>query len=96
MATYHARMMDASTGGEGAYRFEGPDDLMMRTADEIVSRFFDQVEAQLPSTSIDWELNGAFNNRERKVVTAIGSLISGKDPSLPFLLMIAEKEIAKS
>lgn len=91
MATYYARMMDAATGGEGAYEFEGPQDLMERTADEVVEAFFTKVEAQLPSTHIDWELNGALKNREIKVVTAMGSLIPGpNEPLLPFLLLIAD------
>jgi hypothetical protein len=37
MATYFARIMDAQTGGEGAYEFEAADDLMGRTGDEIVN-----------------------------------------------------------
>ncbi len=90
MPTYHARMLDAETGGEGRYRFDAPADLMSRTADEIVATFFDHVEKEVLRRHADWEVNGVMKNRERGVVTAIGSLIPHKnDPPLPFLLMIS-------
>ncbi len=90
MATYYARMMDGATGGEGAYEFTGPDDLMSRTADEIVTTFFDHVENQVLTRHADWELNGAIKNRPHGVVTAMGTLIPERnDEPLPFLLMIA-------
>jgi len=90
MPVYHARMLDADTGGEGRYRFDGPADLMGRTADEIVTVFFDHVEKEVLRRHADWEINGVMKNRDRGVVTAIGSLIPAKnDPSLPFLLMIS-------
>ena len=90
MATYYARMLDAKTNGEGTYTFAGPADLMERTADEIVNTFFEHVEQQVLQTNADWEVNGIMKNKERGVVTAIGSLIPEKnDPPLPFLLMIS-------
>lgn len=92
MTTFYARVLDGETGGEGAYTFEGPADLMSRTADEIVSAFFDKVENDILTKHVDWELNGILKNKERGVVTAMGSLISGKnEPPLPFLLMIAAR-----
>lgn len=90
MTVYFARMLDAVTNGEGAYRFDGPADLMQKTADEIVAVFFHFVERDLLSTHADWEVNGIMKNKERGVVTAIGSLIPERgDPPLPFLLMIS-------
>lgn len=92
MATYFAKMLDAETGGEGSYSFEGPDDLMQRTADEIVTAFFAAVEPQVLKYNVDWEINGIMKNRERRVVTAIGSLIPERDePDMPFLLMISDR-----
>jgi hypothetical protein len=92
MATFHAQMIDAETGGEGNYRFEAAADLMNQTGDEIVTVFFNQVESELLRGHADWELNGVMNNRDRRVVTAMGSLIPEKnDPPLPFLLMISER-----
>jgi len=91
MTTYYARLLDAETGGEGSYEFDGPQDLMQRTADEIVSIFFDHAESQVLKGRVDWEINGVFKNRERRIVTAMGSLIPGKDePALPFLLLISD------
>lgn len=91
MTTYYARMLDAETGGEGAYEFEGPPTLMKKTADEIVGAFFDHVESKVLRQHVDWEINGVMKNKERGVVTAMGSLIPEKDePSLPFLLMISD------
>jgi len=91
MTTYFGRMLDAETGGEGSYQFEGPEDLMQRTADEVVSIFFEQVEPRVLRHHVDWEVNGVFKNRERRIVSAIGSLIPQKDePALPFLLLISD------
>jgi hypothetical protein len=95
MANYYARMLDAETNGEGSYVFEGPDDLMHRTADEIVALFFDHVEREVLKTHADWEINGIMKNKERGIVTAMGSLIPQKDdPPLPFLLLITGENFA--
>jgi hypothetical protein len=84
VARYYAKMIDGQTGGEGSYQFDGADNLMSLTADEIVSTFFDHVERDVLQRHSDWELN---------VVTALGSLVpaNGGDPS-PFLLMISERK----
>lgn len=88
---FTARMMDAATGGEGSYEFEGANDLWKKPADEIVAVFFDHVEKEVLKHNADWELNGALKNKERGVVTAMGSLIiDPNEPALPFLLMIAK------
>jgi hypothetical protein len=90
MAKYYARMLDANTSGEGSYTFDGPPDLMQKTADEIVTAFFDYVERDILKSHADWELNGVMKNKEREVVTAIGSLIPHRnDAPLPFLLLIS-------
>jgi hypothetical protein len=92
MATYYAVMMDGETGAEGNYRFEGPADLMKATADEVVALFFDYAQHDVLQNGFDWELNGVMKNRERGVVTAMGSLIPDKeDPPIPFLLMISDR-----
>jgi hypothetical protein len=91
MSTYHARILDAETGSEAAYQFEGPADLMRRTSDEVVGIFFDEVEHEALRGHADWELNAALSNRDRHVVTAIGSLFPKKSaPPIPFLLMISD------
>lgn len=92
MKTFHARMMHAETGGEGSYQFQGPDDLMKKTADEIVAVFLDHVESEILRHHVDWEINAVFKNKQRGVVSAIGSLIPEKDDEpLPFLVMISEQ-----
>lgn len=89
---FYARMMDASTGGEGLYEFEGPDNLFSKTADEVVTAFFEHIEKDILKQHADWEINGVMKNKERKVVTAMGSLIpSVNDEPLPFLVMISEQ-----
>jgi len=40
-------------------------------------------------THVDYELNAAYKDKDRAVVTAMGSLIHDGDPPSPFLLMIA-------
>lgn len=91
MTTYYARMMDATTGGEGSYAFEGPANLMQLTADEVVNAFFAHIESEILHHHADWELNGVMKSRQHGVVTAMGALIPKHDgePS-PFLLMISD------
>ncbi|MEQ8604773.1 MAG: hypothetical protein RIB45_15775 [Marivibrio sp.] len=90
MARYTARMMDAATGGEGRYDFEGPDDLLRQTPVRVVRAFMEHVDRDMfPLTHVDYELNAAYKDQDRGVVTAMGSLIHDGDPPSPFLLMIA-------
>jgi len=97
MATYYARMLDGETNGEGSYIFEGPDDLMGKTADEIVTVFFDHVDQEVLKTHADWEINGVMKNKDRGIVTAIGSLIPNKDDRpVPFLLLISDSRTANN
>ena len=92
MTKYYARMLDGETSGEGQYTFERPADLMRRPADEIVSLFFDHVEKEVLRSNVDWEINGELKNKERRIVTAMGSLIPQKeDPPMPFLLLISDQ-----
>ncbi len=89
MATYSVRMMDASTGGEGRYAFEGPDDLFSETPVRIVKTFMDHVDRSLlPHEHIDYEINAAFKNSEHRTVTALGQLILEHLPPIPFMMMI--------
>lgn len=93
MATFTARLVDAKTGNEGSYDFDGPDDLMDRTPVGVVRHFMEFVDQTvLPSQHVDYELNAAMKNRERRIVTAMGDLHfeHGEDPA-PFMLMIAAK-----
>ncbi|MGP1253781.1 MAG: hypothetical protein ACTS10_05180 [Kiloniellales bacterium] len=90
MATYSVRMMDAETGGEGLYRFDGPEDLFARTPVKIVKAFMDYVDkTELPHEHIEYEINAAFKNGEHKTVTAMGHLILKHLPPIPFMMMIS-------
>jgi hypothetical protein len=92
MPRYYARMLDANTSGEGSYVFEGPPDLMRKTAHEIIAAFFEYIQRDILKTHAHWELNGVMKNKERDVVTVIGSLIPHRNyPPLPFLLMISDR-----
>lgn len=97
MTTYYARILDAVNGGEAGYEFEAPADLMQRTGDEIVSVFFDDADHGIFDDHVDWELNAVMNNRERHVVTAVGSLFPKKsEPPIPFMLMISDHTALKN
>ena len=92
MAHYRARMMDAETGGEGIHEFEAADDLLDHSPMTVVRTFFQAERAHDMAHLIkDYELNAAMKNKDRKVVTALGSLILTSGMELPFLLMIAAK-----
>ena len=93
MNTYVARMMDAETGSEGRYEFEADDGLLGKSPVKVVRAFMEHVDKDLfPHQHIDYELNAAFKNKGKKVVTAMGSLVTGHDPEIPFLLMIVSKK----
>lgn len=93
MAKYYARMMDSATGGEGAYEFDAPPDLMKSTADEIVATFFDFVEDEVLRNHADWELNGVMKNADLSTVVAMGTLIPQEgDKPMPFALFIADRK----
>ena len=93
MAIYRARMLDAETAQEGAYDFEAHDDLMNDTPVRVVRAFFEGVDrSQIATRHVDYEINAAFKNRERRVVTCMGSLyLEGGAPPAPFVLMVAQK-----
>ncbi len=91
--TYRAVMLDAETGGEGRYTFTYPGDLMRETADEVIHQFFNHVDKAVFTHHVDYEINSAFKNKDRRVVTGLGSLVvdhGEKGAELPFLLLISE------
>lgn len=93
MATYIARIMDAESGAENAYRFDGPDDLFDRTPMRIVRTFFETIEQSMfHRHHVDYEINTAIKKPEHRLVLVTGSyhLASGDD--LPFLMMISPAE----
>jgi hypothetical protein len=96
MARYQVRMLDAVTGGEGAYAFEHRDDLMNNPADEIVGAFFEYADREIFDRGhhVGYELNGVVKNKKQNSVVAIGSMYldnekDGEDLR-PFTLFIAK------
>ncbi|MEO1199090.1 MAG: hypothetical protein AAFX39_07630 [Pseudomonadota bacterium] len=91
MGRYQATMMHATTGGEGIYPFDGPDDLLTKTPVRVVRHFMELVDTKLfPEDHVEYELNAAMKNAERGVITAMGSMHLHDGPPLPFLVMIAK------
>ncbi|MGX1307619.1 hypothetical protein AB7M35_002339 [Amorphus suaedae] len=92
MATFIANMIDAETGSDNRYDFEGPDDLLDRTPVRVVRHFMEIVDRDLlPKEHIDYELNAAIKNRQLGVVTAMGSMMLERGGEIPFLLMISKR-----
>ncbi|MEW5420379.1 hypothetical protein [Amorphus sp. 3PC139-8] len=92
MAQFVASLMDAETGSDNKYEFEGPDDLLHKTPVRVIRHFMEIVDKEiLPSEHIDYELNAAMRNKDVGVVTGIGSLIRENGGEIPFLLMISKK-----
>ncbi len=91
MASYVARVMDAATGNEGRYPFEGPDDLLSRCgAARALMHFFDHLDRdEFPHQHLDYELNGAYRSADQGVVTGMGTLIFENGAHLPFLVLIS-------
>jgi hypothetical protein len=93
MATFLAWITDADTGNEGEYAFDARDDLLDDTPVRIVRAFMEHVDKDMfPKEHIDYEINAALKHGHHRVVTAMGSFIFEKGPSLPFTLFIAEKK----
>ena len=93
MALFRARLIDALSDGEDSVEFDAHEDLMNDTPVRIVRAFFGYSDpSRFRTKHQDWELNAAFKNRERRVVTCMGSFhLEGDQPTAPFLLMIARK-----
>ena len=90
MTAYRARMMDASTGGEGIYDFEDGDAFLMQTPVRIIRKFMEHVGHDLiPSNFEDYELNAAFKSDNAQVVTGLGNLILTHRPPIPFAVIIS-------
>lgn len=93
MAIYRARLLDGESWQGGAYDFEAQDDLMSNTPVRVVRAFFENVDrAMFPTQHVDYEINAALKNRERGIVTCMGSLyLAGDAPPVPFVMMVAAK-----
>jgi hypothetical protein len=88
-AVCHAVVMGPVSGSDSKYDFEVDDGFFNKPADEIVEAFMSHIHREgVIKNEIGYELNSAFKNKEKRVVTAIGSLhLNGDD--LPFTVMIS-------
>ena len=93
MALYRARLIDGLSEGEDTFEFDASADLMNDTPVRIVRTFFGYADpSKFRTKHEDWELNAAFKNRERGVVTCMGAWHLGEgEPPVPFLLLIQPK-----
>ncbi|MEO0912417.1 MAG: hypothetical protein AAFY59_05425 [Pseudomonadota bacterium] len=88
MATYKAVLMHGERGGEGAYTFDGPEDLFARSPVKIMRAFMDSVELERSIGHIDYEINAAMKNKRGDIVTVIGELSFETGDPQPFAAMI--------
>ncbi len=87
--TYHAALMDASTGGRRSYAFEAPADLFHRSASDIVDKFIDSLEGfGTEAALLFYELDSAVMKRDSQVVLATGSFDTRRG-AIPFAVMIS-------
>ncbi len=83
-----AVVMGPVSGSDSSYSFTAEDDFFELPADDIVERFIDHLHkaGDLPTENA-YELNSAFKNKEKQVVTALGSLFFANE-TMPFVVMI--------
>jgi hypothetical protein len=93
MADFRARFLDPMSEGEDVFDFDAHEDLMNDTPVRIVRAFFGGADpGRFRTKHQDWELNAAFKNRERGVVTCMGAWHLGEgEAPVPFLLLIQPK-----
>jgi len=86
-----AVIMDYAGDGENAYEFEADDNLFDRPADEVVDAFIQHIDATgTQNEPFRYELNAASSHcdNNKRLVTAMGSLLLKDGSRLPFIAMI--------
>jgi hypothetical protein len=84
-----AVIMDYAGDGENTYEFEADDDIFDRPADELVEAFMHHIEElEVLDEPVRYELNAATPYPEKRLVSAMGSLLLHDGGRLPFLVMI--------
>ena len=90
MPRYQAQMLNTAEGSiAGSYPFDGPEELLDQTADQVVRVFFEHVDRDIFHHHVDYEMNMAFKSKGGDAVTAMGSLILRDNAHLPFMLLIS-------
>jgi hypothetical protein len=84
-----AVIMDYAGNGENTYSFEAEDDLFEKPADEVVEAFMRHVDGRkVLNEPVRYELNAATRYPDRRLVSAMGTLLLRDGARLPFIAMI--------
>jgi len=85
-----AVIMDYAGEGENTYEFEAADNIFEQPADEIVEAFMRHIDSlKILTEPVRYELNGATRYADKKLVSAMGSLLLRDGARLPFVMMIS-------
>lgn len=90
MATFHATLMHGKRSSEGAYAFDGPDDLMQRTPVKVMRQFMEYLDEHANLGHIEYAINAAMKSRSADVVTILGEFEFDGGDVQPFICMIAD------
>ena len=84
-----AVIMDYAGNGENTYSFEADDNLFDQPADEIVEAFMHHIDSlKILSEPVRYELNAATRYPDKRLVSAMGTLLLKDGARLPFIAMI--------
>ena len=84
-----AVIMDYAGNGENTYNFEAEDGLFEKPADEIVEAFMRYIDSRkILNEPVRYELNAATRYPDRRLVSAMGTLLLNDGAKLPFIAMI--------
>jgi hypothetical protein len=84
-----AVIMDYDGSGENTYRFEAEDNLFDLPADEIVEAFMHHIDSlKILAEPVRYELNAATRYPDKRLVSAMGTLLLRDGARLPFIAMI--------
>lgn len=94
MAKFRAILLDAETGAEGRYDFEGSFILQQASAMRVGQAFFESETAQKRILTLfpEWEISTAFKHEDSWVVTITGALIRASGRHVPFMAMISTED----
>ena len=84
-----AVIMDYAGNGENTYTFDAEDNLFDQPADEIVETFMRYIDSKhILNEPVRYELNAATRYPDRRLVSAMGTLLLKDGARLPFIAMI--------
>jgi hypothetical protein len=84
-----AVIMDYAGEGENVYEFEADEAIFQMPADEVVETFMRHIDKlQILNEPVRYELNAANRFPEKRLVSAMGSLLLRNGSRIPFIAMI--------